>query len=178
MDLTFIASLGSFIDDLVNFLKMNAPDPLTFSIILFFYAVMASVFLPIPVEVALILSPNTPVFLVAIVLGLGKMVGSVLVFTLGLKVGDKVRHWSTKWRWFSWLVVKIEWIVTKFHYLGLYLIMSIPFMFDTVPLYIFSLFNERGTFKMRYFALTNFLAGVTRAFIILILLHVFQISLF
>jgi hypothetical protein len=51
----------------------------------------------------------------------------------------------------------------------LYVILSIPLMVDTVPVYLFSLFNQKGQMQIRYFALTNFLAGVTRAVIVYVI---------
>jgi len=51
--------------------------------------------------------------------------------------------------------------------------MSIPFMIDTIPLYIFSLLNKEGKLlSLRGFALTNLLAGFTRGTIIGIIIYV------
>lgn len=175
MDIKITATV---LQDLMNFLKETAADPVLYSILFFFYAVASAVFLPIPVEVGLLLSPATPYIWLAIVLGLGKAVGSVLVFEFGLKMGDTVRRWSTRFRVIDWIVKGMGWIVAKFRYLGLYLLLSIPLMTDTVPLYLFSLFNEKGELRLRYFALVNFLAGITRAAILYLLLTYFNINLF
>ena len=104
---------------MMRFLAQTAADPIAYSVVLFFYAIMAAVFLPIPVEVGLMLSPHTPVILLAAILGLGKMVGSVLVFYLGLGIGSRVEGWSARWPGFGWLVARSEWLVKKLHYLGL-----------------------------------------------------------
>jgi hypothetical protein len=54
--------------------------------------------------------------------------------------------------------------------------MAIPLMTDTVPLYIFSIANREGkTMKMEWFVVVNFIAGVTRAIIFLVLLDYFNI---
>lgn len=162
----FSASLGSFVNDLINFLEASANDPVTFSIIFFIYSVLTAVILPIPVEIGLFLSPATPLAAKIFIIGLGKMVGAILVFYIGFRLGDNIRRWSSRWKWFNWLVVKSEWLVAKLHYLGLYIILSIPLMSDTVPLYLFSVLNEKGIFKMKWFAIVCFLAGMTRAVLV------------
>jgi hypothetical protein len=51
--------------------------------------------------------------------------------------------------------------------------MSIPFMVDTIPLYVFSLLNKEGKLlSMRGFVIVNFLAGLTRGTIIGIIIYV------
>lgn len=170
-------TIASIIEGMMRFLAQTAADPLAYSVVLFFYAIMAAVFLPVPVEVGLLLSPHTPVILLAVILGLGKMVGSVLVFYLGLGIGSKVEGWSVRWPGFGWLVTKSEWLVKKLHYLGLYLILSVPLMTDTVPLYIFSILNKQGVFTVHMFAFANLCAGITRASISLILLSFFGVDL-
>ncbi len=171
-------AISSFINGLMSVLKDTAADPVLYSIVFFIYAVLAAIALPIPVEFGLLLSPRTPFLWLALVLGLGKAMGSILVYYLGLEVGDKVRRWSDRWGWFRWLFNRSEWLVAKLHYLGLYLILSIPLMTDTVPLYIFSVLNEKGVFKVQYFALVNLLAGFTRASILYALLYLFGLNLF
>ncbi len=171
-------SLTSFFNGMMSFLVQTSSDPILYSFVLFIYAILAAVILPIPVEVGLLLSPNTPFLWLAFVLGLGKMVGSILVFYFGLGVGDKIKIWSGRWNWFRWLVTKSEWIVDKLHYVGLYLILSLPLMSDTIPLYIFSMLNENGIFKVKWFALVNLCAGFTRATVLFALLSLFGINLF
>ncbi|MBI0584458.1 MAG: hypothetical protein ISF22_09575 [Methanomassiliicoccus sp.] len=170
------SEVSSFLDGLMHFLQSSANDPLAFSLIFLFYTILATVFLPIPVEVGLFFSPATPVAVKILVMGLGKMIGSMLVFYIGLKLGDKVRTW-TKWRWFNALVRGCEWMVFKFHYVGLYLVLSVPLMIDTVPLYIFSVFNEEGVMQGRWFAITSFLAGVTRGLIVFLVFEALGIKL-
>jgi hypothetical protein len=61
----------------------------------------------------------------------------------------------------------------------MYVIMSIPGMVDTIPLYLFSILNEEGTLmRLRDFALANFLAGINRAFLIFAILELLGIRLF
>jgi membrane protein DedA with SNARE-associated domain len=161
-----LAALSSFLDDMMHFLEFGANDPLSFSLIFLVYTILAAVFLPIPVEIGLFFSPATPAAVKILVMGLGKMLGSMLVYSIGLKIGDSVKAWSTDWKWFGAMVRCCEWMVNKFHYVGLYLILSVPLMTDTVPLYIFSVFNERGVLNFKWFALASLLAGVTRGLIV------------
>lgn len=165
-------------DDLMNFLFQYSADPIMYAIIFFIYCVLAAVILPIPVEIGLIWNPGTPFIIKALILGAGKATGSVLVFHIGSKVEERVRRWQ-RWRWFAWLVEKSEWLVEKFSYLGLYFILSIPGMVDTIPIYIFSVFNREGkVLELKYFAIANFLGGLNRAFFIYFLFEVFGIQIF
>ena len=51
-------------------------------------------------------------------------------------------------------------------------------MSDTAVLYIFSITNKGGeALKMKWFALVNFLAGITRAICLVVLLYIFNINL-
>jgi membrane protein YqaA with SNARE-associated domain len=170
-------AIGSLLDGLMEFLKANTADPTVYLGILFLYSILTAIILPFPVELGLFLAPQVPFVLKALVLGLGKMVGSGLVFYIGLGVGDQIRKWSDRWAWFRWFVGACERIVARFHYVGLYFLLSIPLMSDTIPLYIFSVFNEKGVFKLRWFMLVNLLAGITRAGILLLLLELFGIDL-
>src|SRR5512133_249098 len=113
MDLS--SGITSFIDGLLHFLEVSASDPLTFSIIFFIYAVLAAIILPFPVEIGLFFSPATPVLVKLLIMGLGKMVGAILVYYIGLTVGERIRIWSSRWRFFNWIVDKCEWLVSKFH---------------------------------------------------------------
>ncbi|MBI0584457.1 MAG: hypothetical protein ISF22_09570 [Methanomassiliicoccus sp.] len=155
-----------FIQGLIQFLESLSQDPFLYSVVFFIYAVAATTFLPIPVEVGLFFSPETPIVVKALVLGAGKAVGSVLVFTLGGKVSNGVYRLMSKSKVLSYIMRGMQWFVFRTRYVGLYLILSIPLMVDTLPIYIFSLFNQEGAMNLRYFALTNFLAGITRAFIV------------
>jgi hypothetical protein len=161
----------------MSFLEVSASDPIVFSIIFFIYTVLAALFLPLPVEIGLFFSPATPVAVKILIMGLGKMVGAILVFYIGLKVGDRIKLWSSRIPLFNWLVNKCEWLVSKFHYLGLYVILSTPLMTDTVPLYLFSVFNEKGVLEVRWFALTSLLAGITRGLIVLIIFTLLGVKL-
>ncbi|MDD1767954.1 MAG: VTT domain-containing protein [Methanomassiliicoccales archaeon] len=165
--------------EFMNFLNQYSADPFAYGFIFFIYSVAAAVVLPIPVEIGLILNPGTPFIFKALILGSGKAVGSILVFYIGFKVEGRVRGWSQKWKFAKWFVEKCTRFVEKTGYFGLYILLSIPGMVDTIPVYIFSLFNREGrVLEVRYFALANFLGGITRAFILFALFYIGGINLF
>jgi hypothetical protein len=57
-------------------------------------------------------------------------------------------------------------------YFGLYIILSIPGMVDTIPPHIFSFFNREGqVLEVTNFALVNFLGGITRVFVLFALFY-------
>lgn len=162
---------------LMSFLEGISNDPVLYSIIFFIYAIAATIILPIPVEAGLFLSNATPPIVMALVLGLGKAIGSILVFLLGDKLESPLDRITSKWGFVKWLTDIMHWFVSKTHYVGMYLILSTPLMMDTVPIYIFAVFNKEGAMSLRGFAITNFLAGITRAFIVYWVAYQFGIVL-
>jgi len=84
-----------------------------------------------------------------------------------------------RWGWLRWIARRCEALVRRFGVLGMYFLLSIPGMPDTVILYIFAIINvNRPVMTLRDFALANLLAGINRAFIIYALLEVLGIDLF
>lgn len=162
---------------LIDFLNGLSHDPFLYSVVFFFYALAATTFLPIPVEAGLFFSPETPIFVKALVLGAGKAVGSVLVFELGDKVSGGFYKLMSKNRFLSRFMELMRKFVAKTRYYGLFCILSVPLMVDTLPIYLFSLFNQKGLMKLHYFALTNFLAGITRATLVYLIFELLNIKL-
>ncbi len=152
-------------DGLIDILA--GANPYVFFPLLFTYSVLVAIFLPIPLEFALILVGD-PVIIAAasITIGLGKMVGAWLIFYIGIRVEDNIRRWSEKYKTVNKVVRFCIKFVDKTGYVGLFILLSIPFMTDTIPVYIYSLFNEEGRLmKRNFFLLTNFGAGVVRGLI-------------
>lgn len=149
--------------------------------LLFFgYCVLAAIALPIPVEAGL-LGAGTywNMLLLGGVMGAGKACGGWMVFRLGLRFEGDIRRMRA-FRMFNvdkWLKHIARWC--EHHgYMTMYVILSIPIMTDTVPLYVFSIMNERGEiFQMKWFVLTNFWAGFTRALLVFILVALGLINL-
>ena len=167
------------VEDFMSVLTGVAGDPVLYSLVFFVYAVLAAIILPIPVEFGLILSPHTPWFVLALVLGAGKAVGSMLVFRIGMEIEGPIRRWSHRFKWFGKFIELCERFVARFGYYALYVLLSIPFMSDTAVLYIFSITNKDGkAMEIKWFAVVNFLAGVTRAIFLVVLLYIFNVNLF
>jgi hypothetical protein len=166
--------------DLMGILSDAVSDPWVYVAIFYVYCVLAAVMLPIPVELGLIwlaagdfMLFGLPIFqsflILAVIMGLGKATGGQIVFTIGVKLEDDVRRWL-KWGWFQKLMAWSSRLVERLGYVGLYIILSIPLMTDTVPLYLFSFLNRDGKlFTHRWFFVTNILAGMSRALIVGIL---------
>lgn len=170
--------MANWLDQLMDYLMANQADPATYLLIFFLLCVAAAIILPIPIEIALIWNPTMFFPIKALVMGLGKGTGAVAVFFIGAKVEVAVKRFA-RWGWFRWLLVKSEAFVRRFGIFAMYLIMSVPGMIDTIPLYLFSIFNEEGhLMTLRDFALANFLAGINRAFLIYAILELFGIRLF
>ena len=167
----------------MDWLANLAGDPVSYLVFFFIFCILAAVILPIPVELGLLgvlaydfslfgLSVYPTYILVAGVLGLGKAVGGWLVFNIGVHLEDEIRRYA-KWRWFKVLLERSSWFVSKAGYIGLYILLIIPGMTDTIPLYVFSLLNREGDiFEDGTFALTNLLAGFSRALIVGILVSI------
>lgn len=153
----------------MEFLQSLANSPLEYAIVLYLFSIATAVFLPIPVEFGLFLAPSLDILTKAIIVGAGKATGSLMVFYLGLKVEKVIRAWSRHIRFFAWFVDSMEKFVAKTQYLGLYILLSIPLMPDTLPIYLFSLFNKGEILTPNYFALVNFLAAINRCMIVVFL---------
>ena len=157
--------------DFINILLGAYGNPVIFLPLVFLYAIAIAVVLPIPIELSLI----APIldqqwgYLVAIALALaaGKTVGAWLIFVFGVKVEDNIRWWSEKWRFAKWFVAKADLFVQKTGYLGLYVLLSIPLMSDTIPIYLYSLFNKEGkSLERNLFLGANFFAAINRVAIL------------
>ncbi len=167
---------------LVDFLTTLYNNPIAYMVVVFFYAVAVAIILPIPIEVALLLplAFHQWDYITGITLALaaGKTVGAWLIFVLGLRVEGPIRAWSTRWRFAAWFVQKAEKFVAKTGMAGLYILLSIPLMSDTIPIYLYSFFNPEGqAFERNMFLIANFLAALNRV-AILVVLFLIGISLF
>ena len=157
--------------DFINFLLNGYGNPYVFLPLVFGYAVLIALILPIPIELSLV----APIlnqqwgYLVAIALALaaGKTFGAWLIFVLGVRVENTIRWWSEKWRFAKWFVDKADLFVQKTGYLGLYFLLSIPLMSDTIPIYLYSLFNKEGkSLERNLFLGANFFAAINRVAIL------------
>lgn len=163
--------------DLLNFLLGLYANPIIFLTLSFFFAIAVAIILPVPIELAL-LPPLVEqrwgyLSLIAIALAAGKTVGALMIFFLGLNVEAPIRSWSNRWRFAALFVEKAELFVRKTRYTGLYVLLSIPLMSDTIPLYLYSLFNQEGQALRRdMFLIANFLAALNRTALLVLLYFV------
>jgi membrane protein YqaA with SNARE-associated domain len=166
--------------DVIAPLLETLRDPYVFLPLLFIYSILVAVVLPTPVEVALIPLIAEPALysIAALTMGAGKAAGSWIIFLMGVKVDRLIESASARSLVMKKLVNFCVWFVSKTSYIGLFLLLTLPFMSDTVPLYVYSLFNHEGEIlSARYFIFTNFLAGVNRALILLIALIALGLNL-
>lgn len=138
---------------------------------LFLYSIAAAVVLPIPVEPLLGLFSAIDTSVKAVVLGLGKAVGAIFVFFVGTKVNPWLERWMTRQPWAGRILGLLEIFVRKTGWVGLTVLLALPFMSDTAVNYFFSLLNEKGQAIGRlFFVIANFIGGVARSYLYLFFL--------
>jgi membrane protein YqaA with SNARE-associated domain len=163
-------------EDILKFLwgilELYSNDPTIFLSVLFIYSILTAIILPIPVEAALLPLVFQPALLgtAAMTLGAGKAIGAGLIFLLGLKVEVTLRYWAARHRFVGKFVGYATRFVRATRWVGLFILLSIPFFPDTVPVYVYSIFNKQGQLiSAKAFLLVNMLAGITRAILFVIL---------
>ncbi len=138
---------------------------------LFLYAIAAAVVLPIPVELLLLLYPEVNPAFKAIALGLGKAVGAIVVFFVGNRVNPYIERWMDRHPVGKRVLNVLEGFVRRTGWVGLTILLAIPFMSDTAVNYFYSLLNEEGHAIGRWhFVLANLIGGIVRAYVFLWLL--------
>jgi membrane protein DedA with SNARE-associated domain len=155
-------------EDFVALVSATYNNPAAYLSITFGFSVLVAIVLPIPIEVVLLapLLGQQWGYLGAVIFAMaaGKTVGAGMIFYLGVRVEDNIRRWSERYKIADRVVKWCERFVRKTNYIGLYVLLSIPLMSDTIPLYLYSLFNEEGRALNRTaFLVANFLAAWTRA---------------
>ena len=138
---------------------------------LFLYSIAAAVILPVPVEVALLAYSQLDTSVKAVALGLGKAVGAIVVFYVGYKVNPLIERWMGRHAAVARVLAAMEWFVRKTGWVGLTVLLAIPFMSDTAVNYFYSLLNEEGHAVGRWhFVLANLIGGIARTYLFLALL--------
>ncbi|MBD3197450.1 MAG: hypothetical protein GF317_20520 [Candidatus Lokiarchaeota archaeon] len=167
--------------DLIEILTQSFQDPLIYSILFFIYSILAAVILPIPVEIGLF-NPYIHPFILIGILAIGKGVGAGIVFIIGSNLRSLLKKINSSNPLLKKILYYCELFVIKYGYIGLFIIMSIPLMIDSVSLYLFSLLNpkeETGerALAQRRFILINIAAGIVRGSIIIVTALYFKIQL-
>jgi len=166
----------AFEDLIIGFLG----NPVVFFLLAFGLSVLIAIILPIPVELFLVipflepgLDPGQRLTLMTLALfavALGKAVGAWLVFLLGVRVEKAMHRWAERSKLIARIMAGLEKFVRKTGAIGLYILLSIPLMSDTLVLYFYALFNEEGkAIDERLFIGGNFLAGINRVALVFIL---------
>ena len=107
----------------------------------------------------------------ALVLGLGKAVGAIVVFYVGNRVNPWIERWMGHHPLGERILKFLETFVRRTGWIGLTVLLAIPFMSDTAVNYFYSVLNEDGQAIGRpSFVLANFIGGVARALVVLWLL--------
>ena len=168
--------------DMIAWLQSFIEQPAIYLSLVFVYAILVAIILPIPIEFALIwpfVDHDLVLFVaVTIVMAAGKATGALAILKLGIKVEKTVHYWEKKIKWFERVVHYFTLFVKKTGIVGLYLILSVPLMTDTVPIYIYSIFHEDGkALRPLAFGLSNFLAAINRAVIIALFIALLGIKL-
>ena len=155
------------------FLGLDTADDVAYLVLLFVYAVLAAVALPLPVEALLPFHNDIDPLVKAAVVGAGKGIGAIVVFLVGHKVNPWLERWmSRRPTWRRFLKV-LEAFVRKTGWIGLLVLLSIPFMSDTAVNYFYALLNEDGKAVPRtHFVLSNVIGGIVRTLVILWLIPV------
>lgn len=147
---------------------LESPGAIVYLAGLFFYAIAAAVALPIPVELLLLLYPGIHPIVKAVVLGLGKAVGAIVVFYVGYKVNPSIERWMGRHPLGSKVLQPLDAFVRRTGWVGLTVLLVIPFMSDTAVNYFYSLLNEEGHAIGRLqFVLANLVGGIARALLFL-----------
>jgi membrane protein YqaA with SNARE-associated domain len=166
--------------DLIDILLNTIGDPLIYSLIFFTYAILATIILPIPVEIGLFNPYINPLLLIGI-LAIAKGFGSILVFKIGTGIRYNIKKWSLNSQIAKKFIHQCEEFVRKYGVYGLFTIMSIPLMVDSIPLYLFSLLNVEKNGKRaitpKKFFVVNIGAGFLRGTIIIVLFYSLGIKL-
>ena len=162
--------------DLLALLQDANNSPGVYVLLAFVYAIAAAAILPTPIEIALIpalIQQRWSLLVgIAIALAAGKTIGAWLIFILGIKVEHNILAWSRRLRLADWFVKKAVVFVRKTGYAGLYILLSLPFMSDTIPLYVYSLFNGEGALPLNMFLISNFLGALNRVSLLTVLFFV------
>jgi uncharacterized membrane protein YdjX (TVP38/TMEM64 family) len=151
-----------------SLLGSTSVDAVAYLISLFLYSIAAAVILPIPVEALLLIGTGIDPAIKAVVLGLGKAVGAIVVFFVGNKVNPFLERWMERHPIGKRVLKLLEAFVRRTGWVGLTILLAIPFMSDTAVNYFYSPLNEEGHAIGRWsFVFANLVGGIARAYLFL-----------
>lgn len=166
--------------DFLGYLTQFGQNPYLYLPVFFVYSLLAVAALPLPVEAGLFNQHINPVLLI-VVLALGKGAGGFVAFYVGTGIGALLRGKSKNKGTIHRIIQGLEKFVKKTGLFGLLIIVSIPLMVDTVPVYLYSLLHpEKEDDKLKSsvkFGGVNFFGGLIRASIVILLASFIGIKL-
>ena len=166
--------------DITDLFFNTIQNPLCYSVIFLIYVILTVIILPIPVEIGLFNPFVNPCILV-IVLAIGKGIGALIVFELGSWFRRKLKRYHINSRIIKKVIAMLEGFVKRYGYVGLFIIMSIPLMVDSLSLYFFSLLNPDVNNSKRLsrnrFVFVNIIAGGFRGVLILLIAFIVCVRL-
>jgi len=166
--------------DLFGIIVDGSSDPVLFGLVFFIYVILNTLALPFPVELGLFNPAFHPLFLIGI-LALGRSVGAFFIFEIGGFIRKKTSTWAVDALRIRKIIASLEVFIQRYGYYALFLLMSIPFMLDSVVLYLFSLLNKRKDTQValsrRWFIIITMAASILRGTIILLIAEFIKIIL-
>ncbi len=171
--------------DLLTILASVAEDPYLYLPLLFIFVILATIILPIPVELGL-LNPYLPAWWLLAVLAAARGVSAWLVYPLGGWIGAQLDRWAGRSAGAARILRWVQDRVGSHGYWALLGILSIPFMVDTAAIYAFTVLNPRsggaanatpsapdpnprpgGRLRIGGFTVVNVIAGFVRGLLFL-----------
>lgn len=166
--------------DFFGMILDGSSNPLLFGVFFFLYVVLNTLALPLPVELGLFNPAFHPLFLIGI-LALGRGVGAFFIFEIGGFIRKKTSTWAVGASQVRKIIASLEGFIQRYGYYALFFLMSIPFMLDSVVLYLFSLLNKRKDAQValtrRWFIIITIAASILRGTIILLIAEFVKIIL-
>src|SRR6266566_3446130 len=105
-------------------LGVESADALGYLFAVFLYAIAATVILPIPVELLLPLYPGIDPAIKAVVLGLGKAAGAIVVFYVGKKVNPHLERLMGRHDLAAKILKPLEGFVRRTGWIGLTVLLA------------------------------------------------------
>jgi hypothetical protein len=179
MTVSCLAWMVSQLPDFIKILTEISHDAALYLPLFFIYSILAVIILPIPIEAGLFNPYINPVFLV-LTLAAGKSIGGFSVFYIGSGISSLLHGKASSHILAKKIVHGLERFVQKTGMPGLLILLSIPLMVDTIPVYLYALLitpHEKKIVSAAVFAGVNFIAGIIRATIVLAIASLFGFHL-
>jgi len=162
--LWFTLITWALVGTVVAIVNRDALDFYRRGYVLFFYSLATSLFLPTPFEIILGNSvKGLGVFWTILVAAVAKTVGSWIVLMMGDKANEGLNQILGKKGIVARLFRGLQTIAQRYGYVAIFVILSIPFMSDTIPLFMGAMLKMRKV----PFLIVTFCAIVLRSLIFL-----------